>query len=113
MIEVKKVWGKEVWIANNNKYCGKLLCLDTNAVCSFHYHTKKTETFYCLNGEAVLRVGDTAYIMRSGSEPITIQPRERHQYWGIQNSILLEVSTPHNEKDVTRILNSVRLDDNK
>ena len=23
--EVQKGWGKEIWLANNNKYCGKIL----------------------------------------------------------------------------------------
>ena len=51
MKEVKKVWGKEVWIANCPKYCGKLLYLDEGAVSSMHYHREKQETFYALSGQ--------------------------------------------------------------
>lgn len=108
-LEVNKVWGKERIIVNNGKYCGKLLCLDTNTVCSYHFHTEKTETFYCLEGLSVLRVEDEVFALRPESEPITIYPKQRHQFWGITNSVLLEVSTPHSEEDVTRILKSVRL----
>ena len=46
--EVKKVWGKELWIVNCDKYCGKLLYLDKGATSSYHYHKEKQETFYVI-----------------------------------------------------------------
>lgn len=51
---VKKVWGSEDWLVNNDKYCAKFLNLDRGAECSVHYHAVKDETFYVLAGEVEL-----------------------------------------------------------
>ena len=41
---VEKGWGYELWIINNEKYCGKSLFFNENSKCSMHYHLKKEET---------------------------------------------------------------------
>jgi hypothetical protein len=33
----EKVWGNEEWVANNDKYCGKILNLNKGFRCSIHY----------------------------------------------------------------------------
>ncbi len=103
MIEVKKVWGKEIWIVNNDDYCGKLLLLDKGAKCSDHYHPKKRETFYCLKGEVLLRVDGYEFLLQV---PYTIPPNTRHSFLGITKATILEVSTHHEEDDVVRISDS-------
>ena len=35
---VPKGWGYENWIANCEKYCGKLLFIAKDKQCSWHYH---------------------------------------------------------------------------
>lgn len=106
IIEVPKVWGKEVWLVNNDKYCAKLLHLDRGAEGSMHYHPVKQETFYCLEGQVALTIEDTDYMLGQFSRPKTIMPGQKHQIKGICDSVILEVSTHHDEKDVVRLSQS-------
>ncbi|KKN20843.1 hypothetical protein LCGC14_0931470 [marine sediment metagenome] len=103
MIEVKKNWGKEIWVVNNDKYCGKLLYLDAGANCSYHYHPEKQETFYCLEGEVSLTIDGDEFLLE---EPYTINPNTPHKFFGISDAVILEVSTPHREDDVIRLSGS-------
>lgn len=45
-----KGWGHELWIHNDEMYCGKLLAFDAGKHCSFHFHRVKHETFYLERG---------------------------------------------------------------
>lgn len=107
MKEVKKVWGKEVWIVNNDKYCGKLLYVDRGARCSYHYHPIKQETFYCLEGEVLMNVKGSEFVLK---EPYTINPNTPHSFYGITDAVILEVSTPHSDEDVVRLNESIRVE---
>ena len=51
---VNKSWGYEIWIENNNLYCGKHLHVVPNKYCSIHFHKNKKETFYVISGELKL-----------------------------------------------------------
>ena len=104
--EVKKVWGKEVWIVNCDEYCGKLLYLDKGAVCSSHMHPIKKETFYALEGQVGLSIEDKGYMLNPYSRPKTIYPGQRHQFMGLSDAIILEISTHHSEDDVVRYSSS-------
>ena len=104
MKEVKKVWGHEEWLVNNDKYCGKLLHLDKGAQCSFHYHPIKQETFHCLAGEVMLSVKGVEFLLK---EPYTINPDTTHSFYGITDAVILEISTHHSDSDVVRLTSSV------
>src|ERR1700735_673401 len=54
-----KGWGREVWIANNRLYCGKILEIRKGKRCSLHYHKLKTESFYLHKGRLKIRVKDS------------------------------------------------------
>ena len=47
----KKAWGHELWIINNEKYCGKLLVFKKDKKFSMHYHLLKDEAWYISEGE--------------------------------------------------------------
>ncbi len=47
----KKVWGREEWLVNTDKYCGKFLNVDKGYRSSIHHHRNKDETFYLLEGK--------------------------------------------------------------
>ena len=47
---VPKGWGFEKWIANSEKYCGKLLFIAKGKQCSWHYHRQKDEVFFIQSG---------------------------------------------------------------
>ena len=45
-----KGWGDELWITNNEKYCGKMLRFKEGSSFSMHYHIKKEETWCVVHG---------------------------------------------------------------
>ena len=45
-----KGWGREVWLANNELYCGKILEINKGKRCSLHFHKLKTESFFLRAG---------------------------------------------------------------
>lgn len=106
LTEVPKKWGKEVWVVNCEQYCGKLLHVNKDAVSSLHYHPKKQETFYCLEGQVALTIDGKDYMLNPFSRPKTIYPGVTHQFRGICQAIILEVSTHHDDEDVIRLSES-------
>ena len=100
---VEKVWGKEVWIVNNEDYCGKFLHINKGAECSYHYHPVKRETFKAICGQVGLTVDGKGYMLNSFSRPKTIQPGTPHCFRGLTDAILLEISTHHDDDDVVRL----------
>jgi len=103
MKTVKKIWGKEVWIANCSEYCSKLLYLNKGATSSHHYHPIKKETFYVLEGQITLTIKDKEYELGHSSAPKTILPLTVHKFVGITDAIILETSTYHDNNDVIRL----------
>lgn len=103
MTRVEKVWGTELIIVNRDKYCGKLLYLDEGASSSLHLHKTKEETFFCLSGQVGLHIEGKDYMLNPFSRPKTILPGEKHQFTGLTEAIILEVSTNHREGDVVRL----------
>jgi mannose-6-phosphate isomerase-like protein (cupin superfamily) len=56
---VPKGWGREVWIANNDLYCGKILEIRKGQRCSLHFDKLKTESFYLRVGRLKVRVKES------------------------------------------------------
>ena len=98
--EVKKEWGKEIWIVNRD-YCGKKLILNKGFRCSMHYHKNKDETFYILNGKVLLEIGMQKNIMLPG-DSILIKPGQKHRFTGLEYSEIMEFSTHHEDSDSYR-----------
>ncbi len=104
----EKGWGKELWLANSNLYCGKILELNEGKKCSIHYHKIKDETFCILEGLVEMRLYNEGYpgepkilIMRP-HQIIHISQNLPHQFYGLVNSKILEISTQHFEEDSYR-----------
>ncbi|MBL8158380.1 cupin domain-containing protein [bacterium] len=103
-----KGWGKEIWIINNDKYCGKLLHFTAGASFSDHFHLKKDETWYILQGSIELRHYDLTNaeriidVLKEG-DVVHVPIGAPHQLTALTDAIVLEVSTPHDEKDSYRI----------
>ena len=92
MKEVRKPWGKELWIAQENEYGGKILIIKENQHTSQHYHKDKKETIYCFQGRVDIILNDTVVTLEEGNN-VTLIPRTVHRIIGKKNSILFEVST--------------------
>lgn len=108
---IKKGWGYEIWIENNNKYCGKLLFFRKKKKCSWHYHRLKDETFYLQVGRILLRYGWDEDITKS--EGLILFPGDsfhvptglKHQMTGLlASNVLFEFSTEHLDSDSIRII---------
>jgi quercetin dioxygenase-like cupin family protein len=99
--EVRKSWGKELWIAQEKEYGGKILIIRGNHNTSQHFHKDKKETIYCFKGQVDIILNDRVVTLKEG-EDITLIPRTVHRIVGRTNSILFEVSTPQ-LADVVRL----------
>lgn len=105
---VKKGWGIEAWITNNEDYCLKYLIFFKGKEFSFHKHEIKKELWHCLLGkfECVLQLenGEKDYHIFKKSDKIEIKPNVLHQLKALENSIIVEVSTQHFDEDSIRIV---------
>jgi len=100
---VDKAWGKEYWIVNEPEYCGKLLIINEGKSGSNHCHKNKKETFFVLMGKVLLQVGSEGIKLDNTTEAVTILPGQYHRFTGISKSLILEVSTHHDDKDTYRL----------
>jgi len=106
---VNKLWGYEDWLVNTELYCAKILGLKHDFQCSLHYHKKKDETFYCLEGCVKLEFTNRIITLAKGQQ-IRIRPGERHRFTAITKTAkILEISTHHSDKDSYRIEKSKKI----
>ena len=108
--EHPKGWGKEVWMVNNELYCGKLLHVLKGKRCSIHYHKKKDETFYLLKGKILLELYEEGYPKKptstifSEGDAIHIPIGLSHQFIAREDATIIEISTQHFEDDSIRLV---------
>ena len=98
----KKLWGSEEWLANTENYCGKILTLNAGFRCSYHYHKKKDETFYVLEGKVYLVLAGREMLLNEGDSQ-RVLPGQRHSFSSLTDiSRIIEISTHHEEEDSYR-----------
>mgnify|MGYP001597679320 CR=1 FL=1 len=100
---VPKVWGEEVWLVNEPEYCCKMLYLNKGASGSLHYHLVKKETFIVGVGKVELEIAGKRAKLTAGPGAITILPGQPHRFKALKQSVIIEVSTHHEDKDVVRL----------
>lgn len=98
-IEIKlKPWGKETWFAYTEKYAGKILEIYKGHRYSLQYHEKKQETQYVLKGKVKLIYGTDKSNMQekilSIGDKFDVHPYTIHRLEALENSTIIEVSTP-------------------
>ena len=103
-----KGWGAEHWISNNELYCGKLLEFNEGSSFSMHYHLNKTETFYVLKGSLKLEffnleTADRKALQIKSGDVIDIPSGTPHKLTALENSVIIEISTHHEDSDSYRI----------
>lgn len=107
---IKKEWGAEIHIANNNNYCLKYLIFFKNKQFSHHTHQLKTELWHCVYGEfeCVLETNNVKdYFIFKQGDKVEINPGVIHQLQARKNSILVEVSTRDYPEDSIRIIRGI------
>ena len=99
---VKKDWGWEEWIVNNDRYCSKRMLLNRGWQCSLHHHKIKHETFFIQSGKVYFELGIGMYILYPG-DAIEIPVGINHRFGGIEDSVIFETSTHHDDSDSYRV----------
>lgn len=109
---VKKDWGSELWLANSEKYCGKILRLKKGYQCSLHMHPQKDEIIMLIKGEILMEYCNKKIKMFPG-EYLHIRPGEFHRFAGLEDSEMIEFSSYHKDEDVVRLSQSGQMEDQK
>lgn len=103
---MEKPWGHEIWWAHTEAYAGKLLHVKAGHRLSLQLHRKKDESSYVLSGRLLLRRGSSAEELREQEIgpgfAWRVEPEVVHSLEAIEDSVVLEVSTPHLD-DVVRL----------
>ena len=106
---VEKPWGHELIWAHGDAYVGKLLFVRAGHSLSLQYHELKDESWLIQSGRARIQLGPV------GGEPVEevvgpgaafrYRPGTVHRITAVEDSTILEVSTPHLD-DVVRLEDS-------
>src|SRR5262245_45768620 len=95
---LQRDWGEEQFIAETDKYLGKILRMNAGTKGGLQKHVEKDEAFHLVSGRAIVRFdsgnGLVERRMKAG-ETYHIPPGAVHQVESITDCIFYEVSTPH------------------
>jgi len=107
VLRVEKPWGYELIFAVTEKYVGKVLHINKGEALSLQYHDVKDETIHIQTGKIKFQVGEKAGaplqdIILSEGESFHITPKLVHRMIALEDTDILEVSTPELQ-DVVRL----------
>ena len=107
---VEKPWGWELIWADTDLYVGKILFVRAGQSLSLQFHNEKDESWYVESGRARLELGEAGQgilsteVIRAGA-CFHYAPGTVHRVTAIEDTTILEVSTPHLD-DVVRLEDS-------
>jgi mannose-6-phosphate isomerase-like protein (cupin superfamily) len=104
---IDKPWGYELLWAHAEQYVGKVLFVRAGCSLSLQFHRVKDESWYVQSGRAELQLGDVgqAVLKREVVGPgasFRFPPGTVHRVTAIEDTTILEVSTPHLD-DIVRL----------
>jgi mannose-6-phosphate isomerase-like protein (cupin superfamily) len=104
---VEKPWGYELIWALTDTYCGKVLFVKAGHALSLQFHREKDESWLVQSGRAKLELGDAgqAALAEEVVGPgyaFHYRPGTVHRVTAIEDTMILEVSTPQLD-DVVRL----------
>ncbi|MHB8469324.1 MAG: cupin domain-containing protein [Gaiellaceae bacterium] len=104
---VEKPWGWELIWAHTDAYVGKMLFVEAGHSLSLQFHREKDESWYVQSGRAELELGDTGQAILnpeviSAGACFRYTPGTVHRVTALEDTTILEVSTPHLD-DVVRL----------
>lgn len=106
---INKIWGYETLITPHGRchgYTGKRMFLKQGFHCSLHFHINKHETFWVESGfmelEIMDRDGNSTIKKLYSGDAVMIYPGELHRFYGIQDTVFFEFSTPDSPADSYR-----------
>ena len=104
---VEKPWGWELIWALTDRYVGKVLFVKAGESLSLQFHREKDEAWYVQSGRAKLELGEAGQAVLN-EEVIAagacfhFAPGTVHRVTAVEDTTILEVSTPHLD-DVVRL----------
>jgi mannose-6-phosphate isomerase len=104
---VDKPWGYElIYTRAASPYCGKVLFVRADEQLSLQFHREKDETIYVQQGRIELEIGEPGTtpdveVVGEG-RAFRIEPGAVHRMRALEDSLVLEVSTPQLD-DVVRL----------
>jgi mannose-6-phosphate isomerase len=103
---VDKPWGRELIWALTDRYCGKIITINTGSRLSLQYHERKDEWLFVLSGRLLLELEDDTGSLVShelgAGDSAHVPVGRRHRYAGLELVELIEVSSPEID-DVVRL----------
>jgi mannose-6-phosphate isomerase len=105
--KVEKPWGHELIWALSEDYCGKVLFVKAGFALSLQFHKQKDESWLVQSGRAKLELGDVGQKVLneeviSAGTAFRYRPGTVHRVTALEDTTILEVSTPHLD-DVVRL----------
>jgi mannose-6-phosphate isomerase-like protein (cupin superfamily) len=104
---VEKPWGYELIWALTDDYCGKVLFIAAGHSLSLQFHREKDESWFVQSGRAKLELGEAGEsvlkeeVIAPGAA-FRYPPGTVHRITALEDTTILEVSTPHLD-DVVRL----------
>jgi quercetin dioxygenase-like cupin family protein len=105
VVRVEKPWGYELHWARTARYVGKVIHVNRGHALSLQYHNQKDETIYLWSGRLLFEMEiDGALVKREmhPGEAVHITPKTVHRMTALEDSDILEASTPELH-DVVRL----------
>jgi len=103
---IEKPWGREIWLAHNDRYAFKLIEFKAGSRSSLQYHKHKHETIYVDKGRLEVEAdnghGQLVSAILGPGDIIENPPMRRHRVKAIEDVRIFEVSTPELD-DVVRV----------
>ena len=105
--KVEKPWGHELIWALTDEYCGKVLFVKSGCSLSLQFHREKDESWLVQSGRAKLELGDAGDAILNEEvivpgQAFHYRPGTVHRITALDDTTILEVSTPHLD-DVVRL----------
>lgn len=103
---VEKPWGWELIWAVSERYVGKLLFVKAGQALSLQLHNEKDESWYVQEGKVEVQMGERGEEL--GTEVVgpgaafRLRPGTVHRLRAIEDTLVLEVSTPQLD-DIVRL----------
>jgi quercetin dioxygenase-like cupin family protein len=102
---VEKPWGYELHWAKTDRYVGKVIHVNKGHALSLQYHRVKDETIFLWSGKIMFEIEEDGQLVSREmlpGESVHVTPPTVHRMTAIEDSDIMEVSTPELD-DVVRL----------
>ena len=105
VVRVEKPWGYELHWARTDRYVGKVIHVNRGHALSLQYHNRKDETIYLWSGRLLFEMEVDGRLVGRELQPgeaVHVTPKTVHRMTALEDSDILEASTPELD-DVVRL----------